>query len=136
MCAGNSVQSIPPRRSNTNQRRTAPITHVQAQEAALRLIHSHFGQRPHARMSIPAQLDDDDILIMDYIEQQVLQDCAVTPSLSYQLATAAKGLVHKFAVAGRIVELDISDFRWEFEKVLKLDHYTGEQAEAILPKEQ
>jgi hypothetical protein len=55
-------------------RRTEPITHQQAREALQRLIHSHFGQTPHARITIPAQADDDDILLSDYITQQLHAD--------------------------------------------------------------
>ena len=71
---------IPPRRSFTNARRSEPITHERAREAALRLIHSHFGTQPHARMTIPLNLDDDDVVIMDYIEQQLLKDFVAVPS--------------------------------------------------------
>ena len=65
---------IPPRRSATNERRTQLVSHERAREAAIRLIHSHFGQTPHARMTIPLNLDDDDVVIMDYIEQQLFKD--------------------------------------------------------------
>lgn len=67
-------QEIPPRDRPGHFRRDTPITHEQARHAALRLIHSHFGIAPHARMTIPVQADDDDVLIIDYIEQQVLKD--------------------------------------------------------------
>lgn len=66
--------TIPPRRSITNERRTEPITHQRASEAAHRLIHSHFGQKDHARITIPLSLDDDDVVITDYIEQQLLKE--------------------------------------------------------------
>lgn len=68
------TKTIEPRRSLTNERRNSPISHARAQEAATRLIHSHFGQGPHARITIPLSLDDDDVVIMDYIEQQLLKD--------------------------------------------------------------
>lgn len=73
---------VPPRKSWTNERRTEKITHEQAREAATRLIHSHFGQKPHAKISIPAKLDDDDILIMDYIEQQLLEELRIEGCLT------------------------------------------------------
>lgn len=48
-----------------------PVTHMEAHEAAQRLINSHFRQEPHARVSIPARPDyDDDLRIMRYIEEQ------------------------------------------------------------------
>lgn len=46
------------------------VTHERAMEAAHRLVNSHFRQEPHARASIPASADDDDIVITDYITQQ------------------------------------------------------------------
>jgi hypothetical protein len=70
----NFPHPIPPRRSITNERRTEPITHERARQAAMRFIHSHFGQRDHARITIPLNLDDDDVVLMDYIEQQLLAD--------------------------------------------------------------
>ena len=70
-----SPLAIPPRkRSFTNSRRTETISHARASEAAIRLIHSHFGQKDHAKISIPLSLDDHDIVIMDYIEQQMLKE--------------------------------------------------------------
>lgn len=48
------------------------VTHDEARAAAQRFIDGHFnnpGERP--RISIPADLErDDDVLLMDYIEQQ------------------------------------------------------------------
>jgi hypothetical protein len=39
-----------------------------AQESALRLINSHFNQKPRARASIPARPDyDDDLILMAYL---------------------------------------------------------------------
>jgi hypothetical protein len=72
--SGEFPYPIPPRRSITNERRTEPITHQRAKEAAMRFIHSHFGQTDHARITIPLNLDDDDVVLMDYIEQQLLAD--------------------------------------------------------------
>lgn len=48
-----------------------PVTHMEAHDAAQRLINSHFRQEPGARVSIPARPDyDDDLRIMRYIEEQ------------------------------------------------------------------
>jgi hypothetical protein len=67
---------IAPRNRNslTMTRRAVPISHQRAKDAAMRLIHSHFGQPDHARISIPLNLDDDDVVIMDYIEQQLIRE--------------------------------------------------------------
>ena len=45
------------------------ITAEQAKDSAIRLINSHFNQRPEARTRIPATPQDDDLLIMAYISQ-------------------------------------------------------------------
>lgn len=48
-----------------------PISHDEAREAVHRLVNSHFKQDPRARMSIPANVDrDDDLVVCAYIEQQ------------------------------------------------------------------
>jgi hypothetical protein len=50
------------------------VSHERAREAALRLVNSHFNNNrethPHARMTIPVDVDDDDVVLMDYIHQQ------------------------------------------------------------------
>jgi hypothetical protein len=65
---------IPARRNSLGSGRMEPISHERAQEAALRLIHSHFGTKPHARVHIPVDADDDDVVLMDYIQQQVAKE--------------------------------------------------------------
>lgn len=53
-------------------KRTQPITHAQALDAAMALINTTFNNsdRRHSRHTVPAQMDDDDVLIVDYIRQQ------------------------------------------------------------------
>jgi hypothetical protein len=63
-----------PRRTTSGMHRDGMISHERAREAALRLIHSHFGLPDEARMHIPAQTDDDDLVIMDYIAQQIFRE--------------------------------------------------------------
>jgi len=55
------------------------ISHDEAQEAMQRLVNSHFRNDPatheHARMSIPANPDrDDDLVLSAYIAQQREKD--------------------------------------------------------------
>jgi hypothetical protein len=51
------------------------ITHNEAREIAQRLINSHFRTEPGARMTVPAEPDrDDDLLIIAYIEQNRERD--------------------------------------------------------------
>lgn len=53
--------------------RNRPISVNQAKDAAQRLINSHFRKPNSARMTIPAKVDDDDILLMDYLNQSALK---------------------------------------------------------------
>jgi hypothetical protein len=47
------------------------ITHDEAKESLRRLINSHFGNEPKARVGIPARPDyDDDLIMSAYVEQQ------------------------------------------------------------------
>lgn len=51
------------------------ILHDEAKLIAQRLINSHFGNDDRAHVSIPANPDrDDDLLILAYIEQQRRRD--------------------------------------------------------------
>jgi hypothetical protein len=54
----------------TRERRGRPVTHQEARIAARRLIDSHFRRDRGAKICIPAEMDDDDILIHDYITEQ------------------------------------------------------------------
>ena len=53
------------------KRKSRIVTTERARLAAQRLIDSHFNNqgKEHARMSIPVSLDDDDVVIMDFIAQ-------------------------------------------------------------------
>lgn len=56
-----------------------PISHDEAREAMQRLVNSHFDNpretHEHGRMSIPANPDrDDDLVLSAYIEQQRAKD--------------------------------------------------------------
>lgn len=54
----------------TQKRRGRPVTHEEALASARRLINSHFHNGNQARCSIPAQPEDDDLIITDYILEQ------------------------------------------------------------------
>ena len=56
----------------TEEARKRVVTHERAREAARRLINSHFRNKDTAHMSIPVNVDDDDVVICDYIAQQAL----------------------------------------------------------------
>lgn len=65
-------ETAPTPRSITREKRVTPISHTRAMEAATRLINSHFQQQePRARISIPVSMDDDDVVILDYIAEQI-----------------------------------------------------------------
>lgn len=53
------------------KRKSRIVTIERAKLAAQRLIDSHFNNpgKEHTRISIPVNLDDDDIVIMDFISQ-------------------------------------------------------------------
>jgi len=52
------------------QMRGRPVTHEEAAASAQRLINSHFHNPDRARMQIPANPSDDDLIITDYIIEQ------------------------------------------------------------------
>jgi hypothetical protein len=55
----------------TDEARKRIVSPERARVAATRLIYSHFhNPGEHARMSIPVNVDDDDIVIHDFITQQ------------------------------------------------------------------
>ncbi len=51
----------------TQEMRGRPVTSKEAQEACNRLINSHFNNPDQARCTIPANVTDDDILLVDYL---------------------------------------------------------------------
>lgn len=66
----------------TNEARSARIvTHEQARESALKFINAHFRNpgRDKPRATIPPELTDDDIVLMDYINQQEADDAKDLP---------------------------------------------------------
>lgn len=50
--------------------RGRPVAHEEAKQSAHRLINSHFGNPDKARMQIPANPADDDLIVCDYIYEQ------------------------------------------------------------------
>jgi hypothetical protein len=74
------------------------VSHDRARLALNRLINSHFNNRPgeHARFSIPANADDDDIVLSDYIEQQEL--------LQYNLGSNSNTLYVKGIPLGTLLD--------------------------------
>lgn len=55
--------------TKTQEMRGKPVTDDEAEKSAQRLINSHFRNPDSAIMSIPVRADNDDVLIMDYIEE-------------------------------------------------------------------
>lgn len=54
----------------TQKMRGRPVTHAEAGASAQRLINSHFHNQDRARVSIPCNPADDDIIVTDYIIEQ------------------------------------------------------------------
>lgn len=56
--------------AETRKLRGRPVSHKEACISAQRLINSHFRNEDRARIQIPASPWDDDLMIVDYIEEQ------------------------------------------------------------------
>lgn len=70
------------------------ISHDKAAESLQRLINSHFNQGTSARVSIPAQPDyDDDLILSRYIEQQRAAKLTLTPEAIARVREALDGIV-------------------------------------------
>lgn len=107
-----------------------PIPHDEAREAMQRLVNSHFNNprdtHEHGRMSIPANPDrDDDLVLSAYIRQQRAKEPA--PIGAPNTAT--------FTYLGQSVTLDPSDFSKYVEDrktlnlmLLRLDAEASERA--------
>lgn len=54
--------------------RDRPVSHQEAMASAHRLINSHFHNQDRARMQIPANPADDDMIICDYIHEQMMKE--------------------------------------------------------------
>lgn len=50
--------------------RGRPVTLAEAVASAHRLINSHFGNPDSARCSIPVSVNDDDVVLIDYLTEQ------------------------------------------------------------------
>ena len=73
------------------------VSHNEAREAMQRLVNSHFNNpretHEHARMSIPANPDrDDDLVLAAYIEQQRAKDSACVSQPDKHAMTAPETL--------------------------------------------
>jgi hypothetical protein len=56
----------------TGRRRGRPVTHEEARTSAHRLVNSRFNNPDGARCSIPVRVDDDDVVVLDYISEQMV----------------------------------------------------------------
>lgn len=70
--------------TSTREKRGRRVTAVEANKSAQRLINSHFNNPDRARVSIPADMRDDDLIITDFIEQSVEDIAALTAQLRPQ----------------------------------------------------
>jgi hypothetical protein len=57
----------------TMKMRGRPVTHEEALASAQRLINSHFHNPDSARVQIPCSPHDDDVMVMDYIHEQMVR---------------------------------------------------------------
>lgn len=58
----------------TMRKRGRLVTLTEAREATRRLINSHFSNKDAATTSIPANVNDDDLVATDYLHQQTMSD--------------------------------------------------------------
>lgn len=58
----------------TMDMRGRPVTLAEAKESARRMINSHFRNPDGARVSIPANVCDDDIVLSDFLHQLEVAD--------------------------------------------------------------
>lgn len=100
------------------------VSHDTAKRSAQRLVNSHFGNRGRALTRLPAQPEDDDLLIMSYIQQQEDRElwvaaCVMPPVQGdYDLVDAAKArsydtmrhnLYERHSSEAPVVPLDMND---------------------------
>lgn len=85
----------------TRRLRGRPISHEEALISAHRLINSHFHNKDRARIQIPASPWDDDLMIVDYIEEQSESHLA-SPSITTPVLCQCghDQLFHYFACMG------------------------------------
>ena len=59
-------------KATTEARAQRVVTHEQARISAMRFIDGWFSNpgKDYPRMTIPVELDDDDVTLLDYISQQ------------------------------------------------------------------
>jgi hypothetical protein len=55
----------------TREIRGRKVTGEEALASAQRLINSHFNKPDRARVQIPANMADDDLIVMDFIEESI-----------------------------------------------------------------
>ena len=114
--------------NQTRELRGRPITHMEAAVAAQRLINSHFHNPDSARVQIPASPWDDDLIIMDYIEEQkeIHNTFAALQSL-----TASMGITEQPSTDALTLISDIGGFYETMRKALqeKSDLLTAANAE-------
>jgi hypothetical protein len=83
----------------TRKMRGRPVTHDEAEISAQRLINSHFHNADQARVSIPARPDNDDVLVMDYIEEQRANETALSHIRAYA-SEAARTPIDRDTILG------------------------------------
>ncbi len=74
--------------SVTTKMRARPVTHDEALKSTHRLVNSHFGNPDSARMQIPVNAADDDVVVIDYLHEVEAQ----VQSLKAELAAAKAAL--------------------------------------------
>lgn len=84
----------------TQKWRGRRVTHEEAAESAQRLVNSHFHNPDSARCSIPANPDDDDLIVTDYILEQKESKEVAFPKAKRWLVTGGPFGVNDEVVGG------------------------------------
>ncbi|MBE7204680.1 MAG: hypothetical protein INR70_43735 [Parafilimonas terrae] len=93
------------------------VTHAEAEEASRRLINSHFRNPDGARVSIPANPDrDDDLILTAYIAQRKVAENAAAQLAKYTIEALE-------LVAVDVDSSEIPGIRHNLYRIL--DHVTG-----------
>ncbi len=101
----------------TRRMTSRTVTHAEAEEASRRLINSHFLNPDGARVSIPANPDrDDDLVLTSYIAQRKVA--------CYEAAQRARDAIERLErIAQQVENSDIPGIRHDLYRIL--DHVTG-----------
>lgn len=90
--------------SLTQKARGRRVTHKEAAASVQRLINSHFHNPDSARIRIPADPSDDDLVIIDYIAEQATDNQRMREVLAHASNALYSGNLHDRIVTRSEIE--------------------------------